>query len=329
MTVSSIPRVLLTLPMHPAAEEKLAEFAEILRPPDCQPATLQMWALNADAIIVRAQLPDSIFATSPRLRAAVRHGAGLDMIPIDQATAHGVPVANVPGVNARTVAEYVVWALLSARRRLLHVSNARRLEHAQPWQWSRQFADAGLEIDGARIGIVGFGNVGQSIASMLKALWQVDILAYNRSVITPTDGVRQCELDELLSQSDAVVLAIPLTEKTRHLISAERLATMKVGSVLINVARGPIVDETALLAALEANRPAVAVLDVFDQQPLPKEHPFWTHEKILMTPHVAGISEGSMRRMGLGAVEEVHRILDGHQPLNFVNPEVWPNRRAI
>ena len=112
------PTVLLTLPMHPIAEEALSEFAEISRPPNANPETLLAWAINADAIIVRAQLPDTIFASSTRLRAAVRHGAGLDMIPIENATRYGVPVANVPGVNARSVAEYVLWALLSARRRL-------------------------------------------------------------------------------------------------------------------------------------------------------------------------------------------------------------------
>ena len=325
---SKRPKVLLTLPIHLKAEARLELFADVLRAPDASPATLSEWAADADAVIVRAQLPVDIFKTSRRLRVAVRHGSGVDMIPIPQATESGVVVANVPGVNARSVSEYVLWALLSSRRRLVQIADSHRLQQSSPWQYARQFANDGHEVDGSRIGIIGFGNVGKTVSLMLQAIWQVEILAYNINPIVPARGVRQCELDVLLSDCDVVILALPLTDETRGLINAERLALMREGSVLINVARGPIVDESDLLKALDMGRPALAVLDVFNQQPLPVEHPLWRHPNVTLTPHVAGVSDESMLRMGVGAVEEVQRVLGGQKPLNFINPIVWGNRRA-
>lgn len=326
--MQTTPNVLLTLPIHSAAEKLLSQFARIIYAPDTQPETLIVSARNADAVIVRAQLPDSFFYASPKIKVAVRHGSGVDMIPLDQATEHNVVVANVPGVNARSVAEYVIWALLSGRRRFMQVINPQRLDQPLPWQWARKFADDGHEIDGSRIGIVGFGNVGKSLATMLKAVWNVEILVYNRTAITSQVGVRQTSLDDLLTQCDAVVLALPLTELTRHLLDAQRLALMKLGSVLINVARGPIIEEAALLPALQMHRPGLAVLDVFHQQPLSAEDPLWTHPQVLLTTHIAGITDESMRKMGEGAVIAVRDTLNGVRPQHFVNPAVWDSRRT-
>ncbi len=315
---SPLPRVLLTLPIHPQAERELESFATPLRPPSAKPETLLEWAAQADAVIVRAQLPDDIFKLSPRLKVAVRHGTGVDMIPLAQAKAHGVIVANVPGVNAKSVAEYALWALIGACRKLINVTDSRRLDQAQPWQWSRAFADTGHELDGSTIGIVGYGSVGQQLATMLQALWSVRVRVYNRSPIEETPSVKACSLDELLAQSDAVVLSLPLTEETHHLIDARRLALMKQGAILINVARGAIVQEAAMLEALDAGPLGMAVLDVFTPQPLANDHPLWKHPRALVTPHVAGVCDESMLRMGFGAVDAVRRGLSGQKPHHLV-----------
>jgi D-3-phosphoglycerate dehydrogenase / 2-oxoglutarate reductase len=303
------PKVLLTLPIHPLAETELETFSDVLRPPNSKAETLIAWAKDADAIIVRAQLPEQIFEQCPRLKVAVRHGTGMDMIPLEQAKKYGVTLANVPGVNAKSVCEYALWALIGARRKLFEVVHTRRLNEAQPWAWSRKFSDEGNEIDGSIIGIVGFGAVGQKLAEMLSASWNVDIRVYNRTPIKSHGKITNSSLDDLLEKCDSIVLALPLTEQTRHLISAEKLARIKQGALLVNVARGAIIDESALPYALEKGNLGFAVLDVFAQQPLEPDNPLWTNARVLVTPHVAGVSDESMRRMGLGAVQEVRKAL--------------------
>jgi D-3-phosphoglycerate dehydrogenase len=137
-------------------------------------------------------------------------------------------------------------------------------------------------------------------------------------------------MDTLLRESDVVVLALPLNGQTRHLMDARRLGLMKPGSLLLNIARGGIVDHQALLDGLALDRPGWAVLDVHDTHPLPVDHPFWRHPQVTLTPHVAGISDESMRQMGLATVRAVRQLLvDDELPVNCINPEVWSKRRSV
>jgi len=162
---------------------------------------------------------------------------------------------------------------------------------------------------------------------MASAGFGMEVVATNRTgrPMPPPVGARG--LDALLAESDVVVLACPLTEETRGLIDARRLALMKPGALLINVARGPVVEEAALVAALAEGRLGGAALDVFETQPLSLEHPLFGLPNVILTPHLAGITEPSMARMGLGVAAEVQRILQGQMPSNFVNPEVEPAYR--
>ena len=312
--------ILLTQAVHPAVQARLAELGEVRVAADTLPDTLRRDAAGCSVVVVRAPLPDDIFDAAPSLVGAVRHGAGVDMIPIEAATAHGVLVANVPGANAHTVAEHVLLSLLHLARRRGSVQ-ARLQTGPEGWAAARALADTGFELPGRTIGLVGYGHVGQAIARLCSGL-AMRVLAHSRS--GPRAGAPAAEhvaLRALLSRSDFVVLACPLTTQTRGLIGAAELAAMRPGACLVNVARGPVVQEAALIDALRSGRLAGAALDVFDVQPLREDHPYRQMEQVLLTPHVAGITEDSMRRMGLGVAIAVEHLLRADVPPNCINPQ--------
>ena len=312
--------ILLTQAIHPAVQARLAELGEVRVAANTLPDTLRRDAAGCSVVVVRAPLPDDIFDAAPSLVGAVRHGAGVDMIPIEAATARGVLVANVPGANAHTVAEHVLLSLLHLARRRGSVQ-ARLQTGLEGWAAARALADTGFELPGRTIGLVGYGHVGRAIARLCSGL-AMRVLAHSRS--GPRAGAPAAEhvaLHALLSRSDFVVLACPLTTQTRGLIGAAELAAMRPGACLVNVARGPVVQEAALIDALRSGHLAGAALDVFDVQPLSEDHPYRQMEQVLLTPHMAGITEDSMRRMGLGVVLEVEHLLRGDVPPNCINPQ--------
>ena len=319
-----MPRILLTQAIHPQPQARLAEHGEVIIAPNTAPDTLRACAIGCEVVMVRAQLPDDIFDAAASLIGAVRHGAGVDMIPIPAATEKGVLVANVPGVNANAVAEHVLQSILQLARRAAPMRQRLR-ERSAGWAGARAFADAGFELAGRTLGLVGFGHVGRAIARLCGTGLSMTVLAHTRSPLDPGEVIaRRVPLPELLAQSDFVVLACPLTDATRGLVGAPELASMKRGACLVNVARGPVVQEGPLIEALQSGRLAGAALDVFDAIPLRDDHPYWTMEHVLITPHVAGITEDSMLRMGHAAVLAVAHLLRGEMPPNCVNPQAWP-----
>jgi D-3-phosphoglycerate dehydrogenase len=251
------------------------------------------------------------------------------MIPIGAATQAGVLVANVPGANARSVAEHVMRSLLQLARRSAPVSVVLRGRSAH-WNAARALADAGRELSGSTLGIVGYGHIGQAVARIAAGGFGMRVFAHVRSPRLPEDAIaeRADSLDALLAQSDALVLACPLTPETRGLIDARRLAALKPGALLVNVARGPVIVTDALVDALRAGTLGGAALDVYDSVPLPDDHPLWTladaGANLLLTPHVAGISDDSMRAMGEGVVAAAASLLRGEVPANCINPEAVP-----
>ena len=319
-----MPRILLTQPIHPLAQARLGALGELVVAPNTALDTLRSCAAGCDVVMVRAQLPTDIFAAAPSLVGAVRHGAGVDMIPIAEASAHGVLVANVPGVNANAVAEHVLRSLLQLARLSAQMALHLR-ERSAGWAQARAFADAGFELNGRTLGLVGFGHVGRAIARLCASGLSMKVLAHTRSPLVPADAhAVRVPLAELLAQSDFVVLACPLTDETRGLIGTAQLALMKRGACLVNVARGPVVQEAALVEALKSGRLAGAALDVFDTIPLPDDHPYWRLDNVLITPHVAGITEDSMLAMGHAAVVAVEHLLRGELPPNCINPQALP-----
>lgn len=313
------PRVLLTNPIHPALQPVLAEQCDTVLAPDTSAATLTRLVADVDALMVRAQLPPTIFDKAPKLRAVVRHGVGLDMIPVEAATAKGIPVANLPGSNTQAVVEYCLAAMLQLRRNLAGLDASLR-QHG--WAKARPLADPGTELGGSTLGIVGVGAIGSRLASIAGALG-MRVLGLTRRPDSLPPGVQAADKETVFAQSDVVVLACPLNEQTRGLVDAATLASMKSNALLINVSRGPVIDTPALLAALRAGRLGGAALDVHDKQPLTGSEPVFDAPKLLLTPHVAGITDTSMRAMSEGAVATVLALLRGERPSNVVNPQVF------
>ncbi|MGO4835532.1 NAD(P)-dependent oxidoreductase, partial [Rhizobiaceae sp. 2RAB30] len=255
------PRIFSTHTLHPRATAMLADAGELLVASALDPETLIREASDADIVIVRAPLPPALFPAATRLRAAIRHGAGLDMIPIEAATEAGVLVANVPGVNARSVAEHVFFVTLALLRRFRMMDADLR---GRGWLAGRAHADHTNELAGRTIGIVGLGNVGRTVMRIARDGFGLRVVVASRS--TPRDlpnDVMNLGVDDLVAESDVLVLCCPLTPETTGLLSRDRIGRMKPDALVVNVARGAVIDDDALITALQQGRIGGAALDVF------------------------------------------------------------------
>lgn len=310
--------------LHPDAEAMLKAAGDLRVASAPDPETLLREGEGAEIVIVRAPIPPAFFENVPALRAVVRHGAGLDMIPYDAATAAGVLIANVPAVNAPTVAEHVFMVTLALLRQFRPMDRDLR---NMGWSAGRAHCDRALDLAGRIMGVIGMGNVGKAVFRIAKYGFQLEIVANSRSPESLPNGVRFLSVDDLVSTADIVVLCCPLTPETTGLLSRERIARMKQGAILVNVSRGPVVDDGALIEALQMGRIGGAALDVFSTQPLAPDHPYFRQDNVIVTPHVAGITEQSMMRMGMGAAAEAIRVMQGGLPANLRNPEVVEHYR--
>jgi D-3-phosphoglycerate dehydrogenase len=317
-----MPMIFSTHGLHPEAAAMLAAAGELRIATAPDPATLLAEARDAAVIIVRAPLPEALIG-APSLRAAIRHGAGIDMIPLAAATAAGVLVANVPGANARTVAEHVILVTLALLRRARLID--RDLRH-HGWAAARAHADVAHDLAGRTLGIVGMGAVGRALLAIARG-FGLDVIAHTRTPAALPEGVRHVPLDTLMAAADVIVLACPLTPETTGLVGRDRIARMRPHALLVNVSRGRVVDEAALVDALTAGRIGGAALDVFATQPLPPDHPLLGFDNVIVTPHLAGITDESMLRMGTGAAAEALRVLAGALPVNLRNPDAVPRYR--
>jgi D-3-phosphoglycerate dehydrogenase / 2-oxoglutarate reductase len=311
------PIVLLTNAMHPDGEAILAPHVKMIVPPDTRPETLRQWAGDADGIIVRAKLPDDIVDHAPRLKGIVRHGVGLDFIPVTAATARGIAVANLPGSNTNAVAEYVLSALLHLRRPLYRLDKGLRNDG---WNAVRPAADGFTELSTTTLGILGVGTIGRHLAGMARDGLGMKVLGTSRRKGSLPDGIEEVSLQDLFARSDAIAVCCALTDETRGMVSRELIARMKPTAVLVNVSRGAVIETAALIDALRSQKIGGAVLDVFDVQPLPANDALFDCPNLLLTPHTAGITATSGRAMAVGSAEEMLRILRGEPPLNLVNP---------
>ncbi len=317
------PKVVLTNPSVPAGENIIREIADLVVAPDAKPDTMRAMVGDCDVLVVRAKLPDDLFERPHRLKGVVRHGAGVDLIPMESATRLGIPVANVPGVNAQTVAEHVVTTMLMLARGT-HRMDA--LVRTKGWDIARAIADEGMELAGKTVGIVGVGAIGKIVARICRDGFGMKATGFQRNMGNLPKDVTGVSIERLFAESDFVILACPLTAETRGLASKARIASMRKNCVLVNVARGPVVDEAAITDALVNRRIRGAALDVFDKQPLAADHPLMKLDNVVLTPHQAGLTVEAVERMSEGAARETVRLLKGERPLNLVNPEVWERR---
>jgi (S)-sulfolactate dehydrogenase len=261
---------------------------------------------DVDAVIVRnrTQVDQALLASAARLRVVGRLGVGLDNIDVEACRARGIQVIPASGANALAVAEYVICTVMLLLRGQYLSSAA-----VAAGEWPRGALGEGRETAAKTLGIVGFGGIGRLTARLAQGLGMkviaADAMIPADSPVWRDNGVAPRELDALLAESDAVTLHIPLTTETRHLIDAARIGRMKPGAVLVNSARGGVVDEAALVAALRAGRLGGAALDVFEHEPVPAGSPLAGVPNLVLTPHVAGVTRESNARVSSMIAEKV------------------------
>ena len=311
-------RVLIVDPIAAAGEALLAHSAEVVRSPDSDPATIRRLARDADGIITRSKLPDDVFQAAPRIRAVAIHGTGTDLVPLADATARGVMVSNIPGGNAQSVAEYCVMAMLLQARGILKIIDSLKKD---TWDAARALGADTHEIAGLTLGLVGVGEIGRRVARICRNGFGMRVLGNQRRMDRLPADAEPATLDELVSRSDFVVVTCPLNVDTRYLFNRNLIAKMKSTAWLINVGRGPVVEEAALIDALRERRIAGAMLDVYEHYRLPPGHPIFSLDNAVLTPHLAGMTRESRGRMSVAAAGEMLRMLAGERPKNFVNPE--------
>ncbi len=271
---------------------------------------------EADGLLVQyGALTRRVFAGLPRLRVVVRYGVGVDGIDVAAATDHRVPVVNVPDYGTDEVANHAVALLLALARRLVRLDRQTR---AGAWDVFRVGPVARLA--GRTVGLIGCGRIGRAVARKLGG-FDVRLLGHDPYVAAFPPGVQPVGLERLLAESDYVTIHCPLTPETRHLLNAETLARMRPSAVLINTARGGIVDTAALVEALRLGALAGAGLDVLEQEPIDPASPLLRMEQVIVTPHAAWYSEEGRSDLKRRAAEEAVRVLRGERPRHCVNPE--------
>ena len=312
-------RVLLSDSISPAGEALLEKSLIVVKAPNAAPDTLRQCARDVDGILIRSKLPEDIFDAAPRVRGVVVHGTGTDLVPIEAATAHGVMVANLPGINAQSVAEYCAMAMLLLGRRILPILDTLRHKN---WEEARLLGMHAHEITGLTLGIVGVGEIGGRLAKIARHGFGMKVLGHQRRLDRLPAEAQKSTLEELLAQSDFVVLATPLTPQTRYLLNHQSMALLKPTAWVINVGRGAVVEEAALIEALREKRIAGAMLDVYEHYRLEPGHPLFSLDNVILTPHLAAVTKESRARASVAAADEMLRILRGERPRNLVNPEV-------
>lgn len=305
-------KVVITEFMDERAVAQLAAAHDTLYDPKLvdDPARLHAEAARADAIVVRnrTQVRGELLASLARCKVVGRLGVGLDNIDVPACEARGMKVIPATGANALSVAEYVVGTAMLLLRGAYQSS-----AEVAAGRWPRNALSNGREAAGKTLGLIGFGSIGQLTARLARAVG-MNVCAFD-AMLSPDDPVfmrywaRALPLDAVIAEADVVSLHVPLVDSTRGLFGAERLARMKKGAVLINTARGGIVDEVALAAALRSGALGGAAIDVFGTEPLPAAPHFEGCPNLVLTPHVAGVTAEANERVSFLIAEKVIEAL--------------------
>ncbi len=315
------PRVLATDIAWPAADVERAVLAEagatLVVAPTGDVAELAALAVDVDAILTCfAKVPAEVLDAAPRCRTVARYGVGVDNIDVDHATRLGMIVSNVPTYCTDEVADSALLGILALARRLVPFSR-----DVAAGGWGRSVPGTSVRLRGRVLGLVGLGTIARALVPRARAVG-LDVVAFSRANSADPEIRTVSSLTELLGAADIVSLHVPLTEETHHLVGARQLAAMKPTAWLVNTARGGLVDTAALLDALDAGVIAGAALDVTDPEPLPADHPLRGRDDVVLTPHVAFSSDGSLAELARKAAGNVVDVLRGRVPHSVVNPGV-------
>lgn len=307
--------VLLSEPIDEKGMNVLAEKMDVVISPDSSEETVGRLLRDADALIVRTgtRITAKMIQDAGRLKVISRTGGGLNNVDIDAATARGVVVCGVKGPQDRFVAEHAVTLMASLAKAFYALDpRTRRGEFKSRFD----YLPAGLE--GKCVGLIGLGRIGRLVARICIDGFQMAVRAFDpyldRRFTPPADVLIEDEMEAVLAAADFLSLHVPLTDETRSLMNRERFALMKPGAFVINTSRGEIVEEAALVAALQTGRLAGAGLDVFETEPPDRANPLFGFENVIVTPHSAGLTRDTVALLAAGAADNVLRVMAGRRP---------------
>ena len=276
---------------------------------------------EADAAITRLfRVSADDIESCRNLKVIARHGVGVDMVDCRAATARGIPVLYTPGANSRSVAEYAIALVMALARQI-----------GPAWQavlsgrFDQRTSFEGIELAGKTLGLIGLGQVGGRVAEIAAQGLKMDVRGYDP--ILEKDGYEgsasiEDSLEAVLRRADFLSLHVPLSPQTKHMLTEQHLRQLKPGCRIVNTSRGGVIDEAALVRALESGEVAGAALDVFETEPLPADHPLCRAPNTLLTPHIAGATREALDNMARDAAHGVLDVLNGRRPRHAVNPEV-------
>jgi len=305
-------RIFVTRELPGPALARLKEVHDTTVWPEPLPPSyeqLREYAAEADALLtlLTDRVDAELIEAAPNLRVIANYAVGYDNIDVDAASARDIPVGNTPDALTEATADLAFALLMAAARR---ITEASAFAHSGQWRTWEPAAFLGADVYGATIGIIGLGRIGQAVARRAAG--------FGMEVLT-TETRDQHNLEHLLRRSDFVSIHLPLTEGTRNLIGADAFALMKPTAILINTARGPIVDREALATALSTGQIAGAALDVTSPEPLPADDPLWQAPNLLVVPHIGSATWSARERMTEIAVENILAGLEG-RPLPYQVP---------
>lgn len=294
-----------------------ARGLEVVLRKSVTPAELESLLADADGLVIRSgtKVTADVIAKAPRLRVIGRAGIGVDNVDLTAATARGIAVLNTPEGNNVTTAEHAIALLVSLAR---HIPQATASMKQGQWEKSKF---TGLELYNRTLGVIGLGNIGRIVAQRAQGL-AMKVIAYDPHITAEVAArldVELVPLDELFARADAITVHVPKTKETAGLLGRDAFAKMRKGVLVVNAARGGIIDEAALLEALESGRVAGAALDVFDKEPPPADHPLVLHERVICTPHLGASTEQAQLNVSIAIAEQVRDYLLSGLVRNAVN----------
>ncbi len=322
------PRIFVTRLIPESGLDMLRQEADVevwpdTLPPDYPVLVRKVKGIDALLCMLTDKIDGSLMdAAGSRMKVISQFAVGVDNIDITAATKRGIPVGNTPGVLTDTTADLAWTLLMAAARRVVESDGFVR---AGKWKTWASIGFLGYDIAGGTLGIVGFGRIGQAMARRAQG-FDMRILYYSRHRHPEAERKFQAqyvELDTLLRESDFVSLHTNLSEETRHLMNDARFSKMKPGSILINTARGPVVDHQALYRALSSGSIAGAALDVTEPEPIQPDNPLLTLDNIIICPHIGSASHKTRSKMSAMAAENLIAGLKGERLPNCANPEVY------
>jgi D-3-phosphoglycerate dehydrogenase len=317
--------------IHPDAVALLEKHAQVIRPRDHSRQAYLEALQEVDGMVARkVNVGAEEMDRAPRMKIIARHGVGLDSVDLEEATRRGILVTNTPGANRESVAELALSFMLALARRIPQAQKAMaNMPKGDIGIFSallKQYSLTGIDLEGKSLGIIGTGRIGSTVARKCIAAFDMKVKGYDpyvSSEVMKSFGVEKVErLQDMLPKIDFLTVHCPLTQETKGMVSKKELAQMKKGAYVVNTARGGIVNEKALLEALNSGHIAAAALDAWEVEPPDPKDPLLNHPNVIGTPHYAGTTEESLYRVGIAAVEEVLRVLGGEPPKYPVNPEV-------